>query len=443
MFGPVRAFMSVVPAFMVVALLVPADGWTASRTKIVVDSIDGQPDAGEPELWRGTVLRDGPRARDVAECRHVSCDRVQVKVKLPDRLWRRHPGGLLVAIRFITGTPDDSLLLVVYRDGQRIAASTAQVATAQSVVIPSAADGVYDVYVVDGIAFGDTQPSPAIDYEGLAQVVYDPPKDPVRDLLPDLVALPQQNITFGPPFEIFDDPVPPGSTCHQSEIDEDHAQHCLRFDQVLGNSGAGALDIRFDQPAGVPPVDDQEVPTSQRIYRSDGTFYQIPAGNVHWHAIHQHYHFDGFAQSNLWAIDAVGNRAGSAPVATGNKVSFCIATTSINPDYWGQRAFGPASYPAPDCLEPESTSHGLDHFKQGMAVGWTDEYNWFLPGQYVEVTGVPDGDYILDTTVDPTSRLVESDKSNNCGSVRVRLSQMDTSDPQADLLGPGPACVAR
>ena len=86
-------------------------------------------------------------------------------------------------------------------------------------------------------------------------------------------------------------------------------------------------------------------------------------------------------------------------------MSFCIATTNINPDYWGRRAFGADAYPAPNCLEPDSTSGGLDHFKQGMSVGWTDEYNWFLPGQYVEVTGVPDGDYILDTTVDPTDRL--------------------------------------
>ena len=423
-------------------LFAPGDAVAEPRTRIVVNSTDGQPNAGEPGLWTGTVFRDGPRAREVPECRNVSCDRIRVTVKLPADLWRRHPGGLLVAIRFITGTPDDNLGLVVYRDDERVARSTAQVATAQSVVIPSASNGVYDVYVVDGLAFGNPLPSPEIDYEGLAQVVYDPVKNPVRDLLPDLVALPQQNITFGPPFEIFDDPVPSGSTCHQSEIDEDQAQTCLRFDQVLGNSGAGALDIRFDQPSGVPPVDDQEVTTSQRIYRSDGSFYHLPAGNVHWHAIHQHYHFDGFAQSKLWATDAQGVRSGASPAATGNKVSFCIATTSINPDYWGQQAFGPSSYPAPDCLEPESSSQGLDHFKQGMAVGWTDEYNWFLPGQYVEVTGVPDGDYILDTTVDPTARLVESDKTNNCGSVRVRLSGMATPNAQAELLGPGPACPA-
>jgi hypothetical protein len=234
--------------------------------------------------------------------------------------------------------------------------------------------------------------------------------------------------------------VPAGSTCHQSEIDESGAHLCLRFDQVLGNIGTGALDIRFNRPAGATPTDGQLTPVAQRIYRSDGSARDIAGGSVEWHAIHQHYHLEGFAQSNLWAIDSHGNRSGPNPVATGDKVSFCIATTNINPAYWARRAFAADEYPAPDCLEPYASRGGRDFFKQGMSVGWTDEYNWFLPGQYVEVSGVPDGEYILDTTVDPTARLIESDKTNNCGAVRVRLSKMATASPEAELLGIGPAC---
>jgi hypothetical protein len=430
-------------AALVLPLLLLTQGTAvaASPSKIVARSIGGEPNAGLPQFWTGTVYSDDMRIPDVRECRKVSCDHLLLKVDLPANLWRQRPGGLQIAIRFINGTPDDNLALVVYRHDERIAASTAQVGTAQSVVIPSAANGNYQVYVVDGIAYGNTAPSHVITYEGLSQVVYDPPVRPMRELLPDLVALPQQNVTFGPPFEIFNDPVPAGSSCHLSEIDENNAKTCLRFDQVLGNAGAGPLDIRFSQPTGIVPVDGQEIPVSQRIYRSNGTFTDVPAGNVHWHAIHQHYHFEGFAQSKLWAVDASGNRLGPAPVKTGDKVSFCIATTNIDPDYWGLQAFGADSYPAPDCLQPASTSGGFDHFKQGMSVGWTDEYNWFLPGQYVEVTGVPDGDYILDTTVDPTGRLIEENKTNNCGSVRVRLTNTGTSNPQAELLGVGPACT--
>ncbi len=419
-----------------------ASAVAATPATVALTSTAGQPDAGLPQLWSATVLSDGPRIPRVAECRRFSCDHLRLRVNVPQSLWKRRPGGVHVAIRFIEGTPDDNLALAVYRSGKRVGASAAQVGTAQSVLIESAPNGVYDVYVVDAIAFGLPAPSPQIAYEGLAQVVYDPAPKPRRDLLPDLVALPQKNVTFGPPFEIFDDPVPPGSSCHESEIEESGAEVCLRFDQVLGNVGDGPLDIRFDRPAGVEPQDDEQIPVRQRLRRSDGTTRDVPSGDVVWHAIHGHYHFDGFAQSLLWAVDGDGDRAGAAPAATGGKVSFCIATTSINPLYWGLRGFGPDAYPAPDCLAPESTSGGLDHFKQGMSVGWTDEYNWFLPGQFVEVSGVPDGDYILDTTVDPSARLIEQDATNNCGAVRVRLTSMGTPEPHAELLGAGPSCVS-
>lgn len=152
-----------------------------------------------PQFWTGTVYANQMRIPDVPECRNVSCDHLLLKLELPINPWREQAGGLQIAIRFINGTPDDNLALVVYRDDVQIAASTAQVGTAQSVVIPPAANGNYQVYVVDGIAFGNTAPSPVTTYEGLSQVVYDPPVQPIRDLLPDLVALPQQNVTFGPP----------------------------------------------------------------------------------------------------------------------------------------------------------------------------------------------------------------------------------------------------
>ncbi|HLZ14922.1 MAG TPA: lysyl oxidase family protein [Candidatus Saccharimonadales bacterium] len=388
--------------------------------------------------WSGTITSDGARIPSVAECQAFACDHVKLNVDLPNGILKKD-GGVEVALRLVNPTFDDNLGLVVYQNGTRIAVSNAAVATAQAVLLPFQ-NGTYDVYIVDGIAYGDTAPTPSTSYEALAQVRFNPKPEPSRNLLPDLVALPQQEVTFDNPGEIFNDPTPAGSNCHQSEIDEDGAHLCLRFDQVLGNIGEGPLDLRFDQPHGVTPVDGQAIPVVQRIYKSTGGYTDVPAGNVIWHAIHQHYHFVGFAQSKLWAEDASGNRTGANPVATGNKVSFCIADTNLNPSYWTKKSFAPQTYPAPNCLTPDSTTNGTDHFKQGMSAGWADEYEWFLPGQYIEVSGVNDGDYILDTTVDPTSRLVEVTKANNCGSVRVRLTDMHTSTPHAQLLGVGPAC---
>jgi hypothetical protein len=393
--------------------------------------------------WTGTVDSDGPRHPNFPECVSVSCDKLALDINLPNSTLHKD-GNVVVAIRFINGTPDDSLQLAVYNDhGVRVGSSAAAVGTAQAVALPLSnhLNGTYKVLVVDGIAYGNSAPSPSISYEGLTQVQYAPAKQPLRSLLPDLIALPQTNVTLDAPFEIFNDPVPADSNCHQSEIDENSAHDCLRFDQNLANVGDGALDIRFQKPTGTTPTDGQQYPVKQRIYKSDGSFSDVAAGSVEWHAIHQHYHFEGFAQSKLWATNASGNRQGTAPVSTGDKVSFCIADTNINPTYWGTKPFSAQNYPAPTCLTPYGTSGGNDLFKQGMSAGWTDEYNWFLPGQYIEVSNVPNGDYILDTTVDPTSRLQEKSKTNNCGSVRVRLTNMGTPTKHAELLGAGPACT--
>jgi hypothetical protein len=39
--------------------------------------------------------------------------------------------------------------------------------------------------------------------------------------------------------------------------------------------------------------------------------------------------------------------------------------------------------------------------------------------------------------VDPTDYLIEENKTNNCESVRVRLTKMGTSNTRAELLGVG------
>src|SRR4051794_21006590 len=108
---------------LTVSLLLSVCGTAAaSAPKVVVD----QP-GGAAELWSGVVVSDGPRVRNVPECRTVACDTIRLKVKLPHDVWGQRPGGVHVAIRFIDGTPDDNLALAVYRDGRRVGSSTATV----------------------------------------------------------------------------------------------------------------------------------------------------------------------------------------------------------------------------------------------------------------------------------------------------------------------------
>ena len=396
-------------------------------------------------LWSGSVGPEDAGLNEVPECASTRCERFDLTLSLPPGVWLNKPGGVQIAIRWAGLPLFNNLRLYVYRGGSLIARSDGIISTAQSVFIPEPANDSLQVYV----AYDPDSPSPAIAYEGLAEVEYRPNPAPLRRLLPDLRPKPQRNASFDPGGIFFDEISSAYPSCYVSEVREEGARTCLRFDQIMANAGEGPIDLRFTVPSGTTPP---SVSVSQHIFRSDGTVEDRPAGQVEFHPFHGHYHFTSFGLSRLWATDAAGSRSGSVPLKqnhgrrpvgaqltrTGRKVSFCLA--DIEMEFWGQKGDGPRTYNAPDCLLPAFSDATGDHFFQGISNGWADVYDWYLPDQYIEVSGVPDGLYILETIADPDARLVESDRSNNCTSVYVRLSNMGSSSPTAVILGLGPNC---
>ena len=197
----------------------------------------------------------------------------------------------------------------------------------------------------------------------------------------------------------------------------------------------------------------------QRVYRSDGGFDERFAGEWEFHPAHQHYHYTGFGLSRLWAASADGQRLGASPVRerrlhlkgkghtegpppdlirSGRKVSFCLADTEL--DGWLKKGTGPRTFLAPDCLFPAFSDATNDYLIQGITPGWADVYDWYLPDQFIEVSGVPDGYYILETIADPDNTLLEADETNNCGAVLIRLTQMDTPARAAEIIRPLESC---
>ena len=55
---------------------------------------------------------------------------------------------------------------------------------------------------------------------------------------------------------------------------------------------------------------------------------------------------------------------------------------------------------------------------QGLRPGWGDVYGSTLEGQFIELTGVPDGQYYLEGLVDPGNLVKESKESNNSSLIR-------------------------
>jgi hypothetical protein len=425
--------------------------------------------------WSGLVEKGRGITGEVPECR-PGCQRFDFTIALPRGIWRKRDGGVEIAIQWVgltsaippearfarEGRPasdfrpvsdpnnlGDNLKLYVYRGASLIAKSDGSTSLAQSVQLRDAENGPVRVYV----AFDPESASPAIAYHGLAQLEYDPAPQPVRQLLPDLEARPQQHLTFEP-GAIFKRAISPDfPSCYYTEVEEDGAHTCLRFDQVFANVGEGDLEVRFTVPNSSTATN---IDAMQRIDWSDrkNHFEDRPIGKVEFHPTHEHYHLMNLGLTRLWSVDEAGTRAGAAPVRqtniksamkgtmlrSGRKVSFCMVDTNI--DAWGQKGTGPRTWKSPDCQLPVSTDAAGRHFAQGVTKGWRDVYEWYIPHQYIEVTGVPDGLYILETIANPDSQVIEEKKSNNCVSIYIQLSGMSSGPHSARIVGPGPACTS-
>ena len=118
--------------------------------------------------------------------------------------------------------------------------------------------------------------------------------------------------------------------------------------------------------------------------------------NFEYQECHGHYHFKGFASYRL--LDKDGNLA-----RLGKKVSFCL----LDVYRWNNSAARDSKYTCDD---------------QGIQAGWSDVYDSGLPGQWVEIDGLPAGNYQLEITINPARVLIEGDYSNNVTTVPVRIN---------------------
>ncbi|KAK2524585.1 Loxl1 [Columba guinea] len=128
----------------------------------------------------------------------------------------------------------------------------------------------------------------------------------------------------------------------------------------------------------------------QRV-KNQGTADFLPSRPRHsweWHSCHQHYHsMDEFSHYDL--LDASTGRK----VAEGHKASFCLEDTTC--DFGNLKRYA-------------CTAH-----TQGLSPGCYDTYNADIDCQWIDITDVQPGNYVLKVQVNPKYIVLESDFTNN------------------------------
>jgi len=116
---------------------------------------------------------------------------------------------------------------------------------------------------------------------------------------------------------------------------------------------------------------------------------------------------------NTFTLNAVnGDGSIGSVVATSPKTDYCMTGDA----YVGGVPNTPNTtfIPQTNCENPNKPL--------GWSVGWGDEYDQTDSGQPIDLTGIPDGTYILHGIVDPRHVLTESNPNNNVIDTKIRIS---------------------
>jgi L-ascorbate metabolism protein UlaG (beta-lactamase superfamily) len=173
----------------------------------------------------------------------------------------------------------------------------------------------------------------------------------------------------------------------------------LRLTNSVVNAGDGPLEMWGTLLLGLGAHQ-----VVQRMVDTGGEYTEQAVGQFIFHPQHSHWHLDGFSLYELWSVNPDGTL--DQVLATSGKVSFCLR------DIRRSRA-------APVVANATFTSCGAR--KQGISAGWIDTYLYYLPGQTIDVTGLPDGRYALMSTADPYNLIRESEEGNNFALIYLSL----------------------
>ena len=199
-------------------------------------------------------------------------------------------------------------------------------------------------------------------------------------------------------------------TPYKLGIATDGKRYHLGFASVVYNYGDGPLRIVGTRESSSDPT----MSATQYVDQDDDTQVRREGiGELRYvdSITHRHWHYLKFDTYSL-------RRPDGSLARPDQKTGFCL----------GDRLTAPASAPIPG-MQPYAEyggncgydEPGLMRVDEGIAVGYGDDYGPQLEGQFIDITRLPAGRYVLVHRVNADGALEEKTLDNNAASVLVDL----------------------
>ena len=197
--------------------------------------------------------------------------------------------------------------------------------------------------------------------------------------------------------------------------------HRLVFASAVSNVGEGPLVVEGARATVETPA----MAARQVVVRSDATTRNYAgAGRLRYVVApdHEHWHLLPFERYELHRAD------GGPPLARDAKTGFCLGDRYRLPELLRARPRQAAF----------RTSCGRDaprlrRIREGISVGYGDDYKPSLEGQYLPLDGLPAGRYVLVHRVNAERRLRELRLDNDVSSALIELT-VSNGEPSVRVL---------
>ncbi len=226
----------------------------------------------------------------------------------------------------------------------------------------------------------------------------------MKELLPKLIPL-------NGDFDIFRSLV----NCRYENDDLVTGGPTIRFSLGIGNVGEGPLHIIL---SNIREEDGKSIASGRQIIHNDnGTSREIDVDNFErtLHDFHEAWHYPGLASFGLYDQNQI-------LVAPGKKTHYCMVDIFRIPDSILAKhniVNSPTEqvfFYEKGCL-PERPEKDI-----GISVGWADSYGTSISDQYIDVSGIPSGEYILQLELKKT-KLILADNDDNKTSIRIKINK--------------------